>query len=297
MPHDEPTLRAVLVVKDRGSRSVPAVQFRRPVGDVLHRCVDPCRADLLEQQVRAGRHHHDPLKDWRRLMRSGVLATFREAPLAVKAILIGVFISRLSGFLNIFLVLYLTAKGFSTELAALALGVYGAGAIVGVLLGGAMADRLGPRNATVISMSDDRGADGGAALPALYPLLLVAVGLVSLGGQLYRPASATLLSELTPAGQQVDDLRHLPLRPQPGRDRRAPAGPGPLRHRRQQLHAAVLGRGVHRLLLRHARLERSCRRRLADADRARRLRPGRRTSTSARRPLHALSARDRSSTP
>jgi MFS family permease len=29
------------------------------------------------------------------------------------------------------------------------------------------------------------------------------VGLVSLGGQLYRPASATLLSELTPAGQQV----------------------------------------------------------------------------------------------
>jgi MFS family permease len=36
-----------------------------------------------------------------------------------------------------------------------------------------------------------------------YPLLVAAVGLVSLVGQLYRPASATLMAELTPEPRQI----------------------------------------------------------------------------------------------
>lgn len=65
-----------------------------------------------------------------------IISTWRESPLAVKTLLAGVFVNRLSGFLNIFLVLYLTSKGHSAEAAALALGAYGAGAMVGVLIGG-----------------------------------------------------------------------------------------------------------------------------------------------------------------
>ncbi|WP_019872675.1 MFS transporter [Salinispora oceanensis] len=132
-----------------------------------------------------------------------ITSTFRQAPLAVKTILAGVFINRLSGFLNIFLVLYLLAEGYSTEQAALALGVYGGGAVVGVLIGGGLADRLGARNATVISMASSSVLIASLLFLPNYPMVLLAVALVGLGGQLYRPASATLLSELTPHDQQV----------------------------------------------------------------------------------------------
>src|SRR5580700_4550595 len=104
-----------------------------------------------------------------------VFSTFREAPPAAKAILIGMLINRLGTFLNIFLVLYMTHRGFTTVQAGVALGVYGFGGVVGVLVGTALADWLGARRATVLSMS----------------------------GLIYRPASASLLSELTPKHRQV----------------------------------------------------------------------------------------------
>ncbi|KOX18931.1 MFS transporter [Saccharothrix sp. NRRL B-16348] len=133
----------------------------------------------------------------------GIWQTFVESPPAVKAVLAGVFVNKVGGFLNIFLVLFLTAQGFSTGQAATALGVYGVGNVIGVLVGGALADRLGARNSTVLSM-------GGAALltAALlylpeYALLVAAVALLGAVSQIYRPASATLLSELTPDDRQV----------------------------------------------------------------------------------------------
>lgn len=134
---------------------------------------------------------------------AGIWATFRDSPRAVKAILAGVFINRLGGLLNIFLVLFLTAEGYSIEQATFALGVYGGGAVIGVLVGGSLADRLGARTATVISM-----VGSGALLAALlylpnYPLQLVTVALVSLVAQMYRPASSTLLAELTPKSRLV----------------------------------------------------------------------------------------------
>ena len=87
----------------------------------------------------------------------GIWKTFVESPPAVKAVLAGVFVNKVGGFLNIFLVLFLTSQGYSAGQAATALGVYGVGNVVGVLVGGALADRLGARNSTVLSM-------GGAAL-------------------------------------------------------------------------------------------------------------------------------------
>ncbi|XVS66958.1 MFS transporter [Actinosynnema sp. CA-299493] len=133
----------------------------------------------------------------------GIWKTFVESPPAVKAVLAGVFVNKVGGFLNIFLVLFLTSQGYSAGQAATALGVYGVGNVVGVLVGGALADRLGARNSTVLSM-------GGAALltAALlylpdYALLIAAVALLGAVSQIYRPASATLLSELTPDDRQV----------------------------------------------------------------------------------------------
>jgi MFS family permease len=129
--------------------------------------------------------------------------TFRDSPFAVKVMLAGVFINRIGGFLNIFLVLFLTAKGYSVGQATLALGVYGAGQVVGAFIGGVLADRLGARNATVISMAGTAVLTASLLYLPNYALLLAAAALVGVVSQIYRPASATLLSELTPGDRQI----------------------------------------------------------------------------------------------
>jgi MFS family permease len=134
---------------------------------------------------------------------AGIWATFRESPLAVKTVLGGVFVNKVGSFLNIFLVLFMTSQGYSAGQAATALGVYGAGSVIGVLIGGAMADRLGSRNATVLSMASSAVLIASLLYLPNYSLLLGAVAVVGAVGQIYRPASATLLSELTPDDRQV----------------------------------------------------------------------------------------------
>ncbi len=133
----------------------------------------------------------------------GIWSTWKHSPGPVRAILLGVFVNRLGAFFQTFLVLFLTHRGFSKFDAGLALTGYGIGSMAGVLVGGALADRLGPRLATLASM-------GGSAVLLVsvlylhsYPALLVAVVLVGVVGQLYRPASATLLSQLTAKERQV----------------------------------------------------------------------------------------------
>ena len=135
--------------------------------------------------------------------RARVLDTLATAPTAVRTLLAGVFVNRLSGFLNIFLVLFLTGTGRTEEQAAFAVGVYGAGAVVGVLFGGLLAARIGARTATVLSMSSAGVLTAALLYLPSYPLLLVAVALASVAAQFYRPASATLLSDLVPDDQQV----------------------------------------------------------------------------------------------
>ncbi|MEU9031057.1 MFS transporter [Streptomyces sp. NPDC048383] len=133
----------------------------------------------------------------------GVWTTFKEAPSAVKTVLAGVLVNRLGGFLHVFLVLFLTAEGHSKGRTVIALGVYGAGAVAGSLVGGTLADRLGIRGATVLSMSSTALLTAALLyLPGFLPLL-AAIALVSLGAQLFRPASATLLAEQTDGDRQI----------------------------------------------------------------------------------------------
>jgi predicted MFS family arabinose efflux permease len=134
---------------------------------------------------------------------AGIWRTFDESPTAVKAIFAGVFINRLGAFLSIFVVLFMTSKGRSPSEAAFALGAYGAGGVVGVLIGGVLADRLGARNATVLSMSSSAVLVASLLYLPNYAVLLLAVALCGLVSQIFRPASATLLSELTPESRQV----------------------------------------------------------------------------------------------
>lgn len=132
-----------------------------------------------------------------------IWGTFHGSTTAVKTLLVGVLLSRLGGFLNLFAVLYLTSKGYSNEQASLAVGCYGAGAVGGVLLGGILADRMGARTATMVGMGGTAALTASLLYLPYYSLLLVSMTLASLAAQLYRPASATLLSALTPQRSQV----------------------------------------------------------------------------------------------
>lgn len=146
---------------------------------------------------------NDAVDDRATTKRDGIRLTWRETPRAAKAILLGIFVNRLAGFIAIFLVLFLTNRGFSASQAGFALGAYGAGAVVGTLLGGSLTDRLDPRTATLISMMGSAVLIVSILYLHVYALLLLAVFAVSTVGRLYQPAAQTLLTELTPPGRLV----------------------------------------------------------------------------------------------
>lgn len=132
-----------------------------------------------------------------------VIATIREISRPVWLLLVGMFVNRLGNFLQIYLVLYLTNKGFAAYGAGIALGAYGVGSVAGVLAGGAVSDRFGYRWTIVTSMA----AAGVLTtlmvfLPSL-PLVVVVAAVIGALGQAYRPASSALLVELTPQRQHV----------------------------------------------------------------------------------------------
>jgi MFS family permease len=133
----------------------------------------------------------------------GVLVTFRESPFAVKALLSGVFVNKLGAFVQVFLVLFMTSRGFRDTQAGFALGAYGAGSVVGVLIGGVFNDRVGPRRTIIMGML------GSAAMLLLvlyvhvYLALLGCVVVLGLLGQIYRPAAAALLASHMPQRRQV----------------------------------------------------------------------------------------------
>lgn len=132
-----------------------------------------------------------------------IWATLRESPPAAKALLAGVLVNRLGQFMTVYLVLFLTHRGFTAVQAGSALGAYGFGGVAGILVGTALADWLGARRATVLSMAGTAILVVNVLYLRDFPALLVVVTLVGMIGLVYRPASAALLSELTPKDRQV----------------------------------------------------------------------------------------------
>jgi MFS family permease len=136
----------------------------------------------------------------------GVLASFRATPIPVRYLLGGVLINQLGAFAQSFLVLYLITHRFSVGQAGIALTAYSAGAVLGILVGGELTHRVGPRKTIVGAMTASAimiAIVPWLARPALYGVLLVAVGLAGLATQAYRPASSVLLSDLMPEENRV----------------------------------------------------------------------------------------------
>ncbi|MCX5609367.1 MULTISPECIES: MFS transporter [unclassified Streptomyces] len=133
----------------------------------------------------------------------GVKTVWRESPTAVKSLLVGTAVNRLGGFIQVFMVLYMTQRGFTDAQAGIALGVYGAGTVLGVLTGGWMSDRIGPR-LTIMSTL----VSSALLFPAVlyldnYAAILTVIGVGGALSQAYRPASTSMISQLIPAERQV----------------------------------------------------------------------------------------------
>ncbi len=133
----------------------------------------------------------------------GALATFREMPGAARLLLLGVFVNQFGAFLQAFLVLYLTHRGFSETHALYGMGAYGFGAVIGLLFGGGMSDRLGPRRTIIVSMVASTLLPIAITLMDSYTGILVVAVLAGAMAQLYRPAAGAILATLIPPARQV----------------------------------------------------------------------------------------------
>lgn len=132
-----------------------------------------------------------------------VFGTMREMPGTVRVLVAGNLITNLAAFLNAFLVLFLTQRGFSAFDSGVAFTALMVGRISGTAVGGAAADRIGYRLVIVGSML------GSAALTALLvhapnlPSIVVVALLAGVFNQAYRPAAQAWVVELTPMNRQV----------------------------------------------------------------------------------------------
>ena len=137
---------------------------------------------------------------------ANVLTSLRESDPAVRWLLFGVFVNQLGAFVQVFLVLFLVDHGASQAQAGVALGAYGAGSVLGALLGGRLADVLGRRATMTLSMLCAAALTisiGFLGDPALYPLLLVVIVADGAMTQAYRPAASAMLADLVPAERLV----------------------------------------------------------------------------------------------
>ncbi|TDP94061.1 MFS transporter [Labedaea rhizosphaerae] len=135
---------------------------------------------------------------------AGVFQTLRETSASVHYVLLGVFINQFGAFLRTFLVLYLTtARGFSAGLAGLALGFYAVGSIFGSLLGGALADRIGPRWTIAGTMSTAALFTLSVTFLSAYPLIVAAAVISGAMTNASSPAASSLLLGMVPKARQV----------------------------------------------------------------------------------------------
>jgi MFS family permease len=131
---------------------------------------------------------------------------FRDAlrglPGRVWVISFGILVNQVGNFLPVFIVLYLTGRGYSAGAAGLVLGVSGLGKVLGNAVGGHLADRIGRRWTIVLSALTTAGLT--AMVPFLGPLALIVavVGLIGVTSQVYRPAAAAVLIDSVPATNQ-----------------------------------------------------------------------------------------------
>jgi MFS family permease len=83
------------------------------------------------------------------------------------------------------------------------MAAYGAGAVVGLLSGGGMSDRLGPRNTILVSMAASTVLPIAVTLVPNYGAVVALVAAAGAMAQLYRPAAGAILAALVPPARHT----------------------------------------------------------------------------------------------
>jgi MFS family permease len=110
---------------------------------------------------------------------------------------VGVLVNRLGMFVQPFLILYLTdARGLPAAQAGVLVAVWGAGSLVGPLLGGWLADRIGRRETMAGAMLAAAVALGALGAARSVPAMAVAALFAGITADLYRPANSALVADL-----------------------------------------------------------------------------------------------------
>ncbi|HEX6737374.1 MAG TPA: MFS transporter [Vicinamibacteria bacterium] len=125
-------------------------------------------------------------------------------PRPVRLLILGTFVNRLGSFITPFLALVAQREfGLSPGQTGALVMAYGAGSLASILVGGQVTDRLGRRTALLLSLFGSGAlAVGMAASPSLHAFvpMLVLFGLLV---DLYRPASASIISDLLPSADRA----------------------------------------------------------------------------------------------
>jgi MFS family permease len=127
----------------------------------------------------------------------------RGLPRAAWVVYAGTFINRFGSFVVTFLILILVQRGLTPAQAGLAASAYGFGALGAAALGGWLADHLGRRRTIALSMFLSA-----ACMLALWRVhglaaTVAVTAAVGVAAELYRPAAAALLADVTPVGRRV----------------------------------------------------------------------------------------------
>ncbi|HEY3210514.1 MAG TPA: MFS transporter [Actinomycetota bacterium] len=127
----------------------------------------------------------------------------RDLPRPAWFLVAGHFVNWFASFAIVFLVLYLTKRGYSFAAAGTAVAVYGIGEMLTGGLAGHLADRIGRRSTMAISMFASAAATLALYFVHTYAAILVVAFLAGMATEGWRPASRALMADVVPEGQRV----------------------------------------------------------------------------------------------
>lgn len=126
-----------------------------------------------------------------------MLRDYLQLPLPVRILCFGSLINRAGSFVLIFLAIYASEQlGFGVPFATACIGILGLGSVLGSLLGGYLADKLGRRSVMLFALF------GGAAVLLFLSTVtnrwwfMFSVGIFALISDLYRPAASAMIADL-----------------------------------------------------------------------------------------------------
>ena len=132
-----------------------------------------------------------------------MLRDYLELPLSVRILCLGSLINRAGSFVLIFLTIYASEQlGFGVSFAATCVGALGLGSMVGSMLGGQLADRIGRKPVMLMALL------GGAALLVLLSeienrwLFMGTIAMFALVSDMYRPAAQAMIADVVSVEQR-----------------------------------------------------------------------------------------------